>query len=110
MGERMRRYDRGATRIIRRFDVRAIGRSVISMAAPRMRTIKQCIEYFKQEDPDTSIGEYYLRGLVKQGKIPVFHAGRKQLINLDSLVEYFNSMEHDAKEITVKPGIRRVEV
>ena len=78
--------------------------------APRMRTIKQCIEYFKQEDPDTSIGEYYLRGLVKQGKIPVFHAGRKQLINLDNLINYFSTMEDETREVKVTPGIRRVEV
>jgi hypothetical protein len=56
-----------------------------------MRTISQILEYFKSEDPDTSISEYYLRCLVKQNKIPVFHTGRKQLINLDKLIDYLNS-------------------
>jgi hypothetical protein len=54
----------------------------------RMRTVKQCMEHLRQEDPESCISEHYLRGLVKQNKVPVFHAGKKQLINLDKLVEY----------------------
>lgn len=56
----------------------------------RMRTVKQCVDYFTSKDPETCIGDYYLRCLVKQNKIPVFHTGRKQLINLDKLIEYLN--------------------
>lgn len=77
---------------------------------PRMRTVKQCIEYFKEQDPETSIGEYYLRGLIKQGKIPVFYAGRKQLINLDVLIEYFYGSEQPKEENKLAPGIRKVEI
>ncbi len=65
----------------------------------RMRTIKQCLEYFKKEDPDSSISEYYLRILVKQNKVPVFYAGRKQLINLDKLIDYLNSEPLEEEEI-----------
>lgn len=56
----------------------------------RMRTISGCMEYLRQEDPESCITEYYLRGLVKQKKIPVFHAGRKQLVSLDGLLEYLS--------------------
>ena len=56
----------------------------------RMRTVKQCIDFFRKEDPETCIGEYYLRCLIKQNKIMVFRTGRKQLINLDKLIEYLN--------------------
>lgn len=56
----------------------------------RMRTVRQVIEYFKQQDPDSCIGEYYLRCLIKQNKIPIFRTGRKQLINLDKLIDYLN--------------------
>jgi hypothetical protein len=61
------------------------------MALARMRTIKQCYEYFQSKDPESSISEYYLRCLVKQSKIPVFLSGRKQLVNIDTLIDYLNS-------------------
>lgn len=61
------------------------------MAVTKMRTIRQAYEYFKAEDPESCISEYYIRMLAKQNKIPVFHAGRKQLINLDKLIDYLNS-------------------
>lgn len=57
----------------------------------RMRTISQCMEYFRTEDPESSISVHYLRQLVKQSKVPVFLAGRKQLVNLDKLIDYLNS-------------------
>ncbi len=61
------------------------------MAMARMRTVKQCLEYFKLGDPDSCISEHYLRMLVKSGDIPVFKAGAKHLINLDKLIQYLNS-------------------
>lgn len=59
----------------------------------RMRTIKQCLEYFHKEDPESSISEYYLRTLIKRqnNKIPIFRTGNKVLVNLDGLLEYLNS-------------------
>lgn len=73
------------------------------MALAKMRTIRQCYEYFKSQDPESSISEYYLRCLVKQNKVPVFYTGRKRLINLDKLIEYLNS----GQEI-ISDKIRRV--
>ena len=55
---------------------------------PRMRTVQQCATYFKEQDPECCIGEWYIRGLVNQNKIPVRRAGRRILINLDILIEY----------------------
>ncbi len=57
----------------------------------RMRTISQVLDYLRKEDPESSVSEYYLRGLIKQGKVPVFYAGRKCLVNLDKFIEYLNS-------------------
>lgn len=55
---------------------------------PRMRLIKECVAELKALDPGTAVTEYYIRGLVKTGKIPVAMAGNKALINLDSLLNY----------------------
>jgi hypothetical protein len=69
------------------------------MALARMRTIKQCYDYFQAKDPESSISEYYLRCLVKQNKIPVFLSGRKQLVNIDTLIDYLNTemVQNDMK-------------
>lgn len=75
----------------------------------RMRTVKQCYEYFKKEDPESSISEWYLRNLCVQNKIQVFHTGRKRLINLDKLIEYLNSEPVDNEKIPFNYGtIRKV--
>lgn len=75
----------------------------------RMRTVHQCLEYFKRNDPDTSISGYYLRTLVKQKKIPVFMSGRKQLINLDKLITYLSQEDAGEEEANINnERIRRV--
>jgi len=77
------------------------------MAINRMRTVRQCYEYFKAEDPESAISEFYLRGLVRQNKVPVFMAGRKQLVNLDKLIDYLNGAEPQEemnKEFTIVSG------
>ena len=60
---------------------------------PRMRTVHQCATYFKEQDPECCIGEWYIRGLVNQKKIPVRRAGRRILINLDVLIEYLTGSD-----------------
>lgn len=60
---------------------------------PRMRLIKECVAEIKALDPHTAVTEYYIRGLVKSGKIPVAMAGNKTLINLDGLLNYLVNPE-----------------
>lgn len=55
---------------------------------PRMRTIRQCADYFRQQDPESGLGEWRIRQMVNQEEIPVYHAGRRILINLDTLIAY----------------------
>lgn len=57
----------------------------------RMRTVKGIVEHFKAEDKESPVNEYMIRRLIKQKKVPVLYAGNKALINLDLLIEYFNS-------------------
>lgn len=59
------------------------------MTVPRMRTVQQCAAFFKEQDPGCCIGEWCIRQLVNQGKIPVCRSGRRILINLDMLIDYF---------------------
>lgn len=65
---------------------------------PRMRTIQQCAAYFKEQDPDSSLGEWRIRQMVNQGEIPVYRAGRRILINLDILIAYVSGTAPAAEE------------
>ena len=74
------------------------------MSVPRMRTIKECADYLKQEDPETKLTYCTLRTWVLEGKIPHIKAGKTgktRLVNLDLLIEMVNgkeSAEHHVKQ------------
>lgn len=65
---------------------------------PKMRTIKQCAAYFKEQDPDSGLGEWRIRQMVNQGEVPVYRAGRRILINLDILIAYVSGAAPAAEE------------
>lgn len=55
---------------------------------PRMRTVPEAAAEIKAADPNTAITEYHIRQLALSGILPRVKAGRKLLINLDTLIEY----------------------
>lgn len=59
----------------------------------RIRTIQKCVDYFKQEDPESDISYYRIRSMALRGEIPSFRNGNTLLINLDVLIEHFNSLQ-----------------
>ncbi len=79
------------------------------MALARMRTSQQVYNQIHNDDPDSCISLWYIRSLVKQGKIPVVKAGCKYLINYDKFMDYLNSEPEEEGEIPFNYGsIRRV--
>ena len=44
----------------------------------------------KRLDANTAVTEYHIRRLVLDGVLPKIKAGKKYLINLDKLIEYFD--------------------
>ena len=60
---------------------------------PQMKTIKEVSKI-------VGLAEYHVRQLVKQNKINFIRAGKKHLINLDSLIDYLNNgeVETEVKE------------
>lgn len=56
----------------------------------RLRTIKQCVQEFKLNDPNSAISEWLVRSLCKTGKVKSVLSGCKILVNLDDLINYFN--------------------
>ncbi len=80
-------------------------------ALPRMRTTKEAAAEIKAADPNTAITEYHIRQLALSGVLPRVKAGRKLLINLDTLIEYLTDptaekfQVHTAADVN---GIRRI--
>ena len=60
----------------------------ISPRKARMRSIPQALKAIKSLDPETAVTEHYIRKLCKNGTIKTLPDGKKQLLNLDELLEY----------------------
>lgn len=74
----------------------------------RMRYPAQALELIKQEDPDTCVTLNYIRSLAASGTVPVVRIGRRQLINVDKLIEYLAT--GNAQEQAPTTGtVRRVK-
>ena len=58
------------------------------MALVRMRTAQQVYDEIHKEDPESSVSLWYIRSVIKQGKVPILKAGTKFLINYDRFLEY----------------------
>ncbi len=57
---------------------------------PTMKSISECSEI-------VGLAKYHVRQLVLQDKIKYVKAGRKYLVNLESLIEYLNNGETHVK-------------
>ena len=56
----------------------------------RVRTIEQCYEEIKKNDPDCALGNSGLRRLVVSGQIPSRRVGAKYLVTLEAVEAYMN--------------------
>lgn len=76
----------------------------------RMRTIGQVTEYFKKIDPESAISGWWLRTMVKSGKLKHHRAGSKYLIDLDALEEFLANPPEEKDEAVCEYGkIRKVQ-
>lgn len=57
---------------------------------PRMRTIAEAAKELKEQDPLTAVTPYAIRQMVLKGDIPCIHAGKKRLINMDTLERFLS--------------------
>lgn len=55
---------------------------------PRMRTIKECAKHIQSEDPNSAVTEYFIRTLANTNAIMHVRAGKKILIDIDSLIDF----------------------
>lgn len=78
----------------------------------RIRLISEVHKELLRDDPNSAITIYSLRILIKQGKIPSVHIGRKTLVDYDEVIRYFKETgvfhpDKPNKDSSVN-GIRKV--
>lgn len=56
---------------------------------PRMRTAEGVILAIREQDPNTAISLHYIRRMIKTETVPVVFAGKKRLVDVDSVLEKF---------------------
>ena len=54
----------------------------------KLRTLKECYEYIKENDTNSAVTPYFLRQMVVQKRIPYMRSGRKYLINLENIDKF----------------------
>ena len=80
---------------------------------PRMRTVHEAAQELKAIDEHTAVTEHHIRQLALSGVLPRVQAGRKLLINFDTLIEYLQNPTSDKFQIHSNAadevnGIRRI--
>jgi len=74
----------------------------------RLRTINEAHKFLTEQDPGTSVTRYFLRSLVYEGVIPHIKAGKKFLIDIDSLEEQLSARLASLKSPEA-PAIRGIQ-
>ena len=66
----------------------------------RMRTIQKAVQHIKTQDPESALSEWYLRQLLRSGKLKHHKAGNKYLVDIDYLDEFLKNpvYEYEDKE------------
>ncbi len=78
---------------------------------PRMRTISEAAAELRALDPHTAMTPYHIRRLCLDGVLPTVKAGKKILLDLDTLIEYMADPTADKFQpspATTANGIRRI--
>ncbi len=57
---------------------------------PRMRTAVEAVEELRKYDSGTAVTVHAVRRMIKSGELPCVHAGKKQLINMQILIDVLN--------------------
>ena len=67
------------------------------------------LKTIKETSIIVGLARYHLRQLVKQNKIKFVMAGKKCLINLDSLIDYVNKGEVKTETVEQSETVNKIE-
>ena len=85
--------------------------TILNANIPKMRTVAEAAQEIRELDAHTAITPYHIRRLCLDGVIPTVKAGKKILLNLDTLIEYMNNPNAEkfkTSPIATVNGIRRI--
>ncbi len=68
---------------------------------PRMRTIDEAYAEIKSLDNHTAITKNFIRTLIVSGKVPSIKAGRKYLVNIETLLSYLYEGEYKTETLCI---------
>lgn len=77
----------------------------------RLRTVSEAAAELRALDPNTGMTPYHIRRLCLEGVLPTVKAGKKVLLNLDTLIEYManpTAEKFQPSTATTVNGIRRI--
>ena len=69
---------------------------------PKLATINECAKM-------ANLAQYHVRQMVLQGKVKYIMAGKKYLVNLDSLYNYLDNGDVANNTVSTSNSIRRIE-
>ena len=72
--------------------------SVNATALPKYRTVRQACMYLHSIDNESVVNEYFIRNLVREGKVQHIMSGRKIYLNLESLLNYLTLTDERPQE------------
>ena len=78
---------------------------------PRMRTVNEAAQELRALDPNTAMTPYHIRQLCLTGVLPTVKAGKKILLDLNTLLEYMAdpvAEKFQPSTATTVNGIRRI--
>ena len=74
----------------------------------RLRTINEAVRFLKEQDPETSLTPYFIRRMIVDGQVPTVMAGKKYLVDIDALLDYFeNQSGENSSPVEPSKGIIR---
>ena len=75
---------------------------------PRVRGVRQAMEYIREKDPGTSLTETALRRLMKSGAVPTITVGRRMFVVLDALEEYLSAPPAESAKAAKRGELRKI--
>ena len=67
------------------------------MYTPRIRSIRAALKEIHEEDENSQITRFMIDEAIKEGHIKCVMSGRKKIVNVDEVLQYFGGMDRSAE-------------
>ncbi len=67
------------------------------MYTPRIRSIRAALKEIHEEDENSQITRFMIDEAIEEGHIKCVMSGRKKMVNVDEVLQYFGGMDRSAE-------------